>query len=83
MCNPLTSEEQLRNLGLYSLKKRGLKDTFNCSLKFPEEGCGAQEGSELFSLRSNDRKHGNSSKVCQGRFLECMLAFFTERVVIH
>lgn len=82
MCNPLTSEEQLRNLGLYSLKKRGLRDTLTALSSFLRRG-GAQEGSELFSLRSNDRKHGNSSKVCQGTFLECMLAFFTERVVIH
>lgn len=59
MCNPVNSEEQLRNLGFYSLKKRGLKDALTALSSFLRRG-GGQGEPELFSLESNDR---NGSEV--------------------
>lgn len=38
MCKPVTSEEQLRNLGLDNLKKRGLRDALTAFSSFLRGG---------------------------------------------
>jgi len=79
----LSYKERLRDLGLFSLKKRRLQGDFIAAFQYLN-GAYKKDGGRLFSRACSDRTRGNGFKLREGRFtLGIRKTFFTMSVVKH